>query len=168
LKDDLQGFSNQLSYYIEYSRLPAQKLRIEELSRDELESKCFTELSMRALFKPNESPVAKPPNYGPSIGEGSPVEGGLAGLQNLSVDVYALQDLPQDPVSPSTLSSRDAEEPLTAITEVHSVPDTFSDSFDNAAHTPGHSGRELPSKWDNTSATLQMVTNWSRSVRVSS
>jgi hypothetical protein len=93
LKDDLQGFSNQLFYYIEYSRLPAQKLRIEEMSRGELESKCFTELSLRALFKPNESPVAKPLNYGPSIREGSPVEGDLAGPQNLSVDVYALQDL---------------------------------------------------------------------------
>lgn len=98
-----------------------------------------------------------PLNYGPSIKEGSPVEGDLLWPQSLSV--YALQDLPQQPVLLWTLSSRDTEEPLTAMTEVHSVPVTISDSFDNAAHTPGHSGREFHAKWDNTSAILQMVIN---------
>ena len=109
--------------------------------------------------------MTMPLNYGPSIKEGSPVEGDLLGPQSLSV--YALQDLPQQPVLPWTLSSRDAKELLTAITEVHSVPDTFSDSFDNAANTPGHSGREFHTKWDKTWV-IHMVTNWSHLVRTRS
>jgi hypothetical protein len=165
LKNDLQGFSNHLSYYVEYGRLPAQKLPVEELSRDEIQSKCLRELPLGALFNPNKSPVAVPLNYSPSIKQESPVEGDHLNPQSLSV--YALQDLPQQPVLPWTLSSKDAEEPPTAITKVHSVPDTFSDSFDNAAHTPGHFGREFHAKWDKTSV-IQMVTNWSPLVRTRS
>lgn len=155
LKNDLQVFSNHLSYYIEYGRLPAQKLQIEELSRDEIQLKCFTEFPLSALFNPNKSAAAMPLNYGPSKKEGLPVESDLLGPQTLSIS--ALEDLPRQPVLPWTLSSRYTAEPAT--TEVHSVPDTFSDNFGSAVHTLGHSGREFHARWDNTSVILQTVTN---------
>jgi hypothetical protein len=43
LKDDLQGLSDHLSFFIEYGQLPPRKLQFELLSKDQLESMRFTE-----------------------------------------------------------------------------------------------------------------------------
>jgi hypothetical protein len=75
LKDDLQGLSAHLSYFIDNGRLPAQKLYLEELSRSELESGCFKTLSLSDLFKPHEPPAANAPSEGPSTSEGSYEDG---------------------------------------------------------------------------------------------
>lgn len=58
-KDDFQGLSDQLSYFIDHGTLPAQALRLEQLSRSELESKFLKELSLKDLFRPCEPPAAK-------------------------------------------------------------------------------------------------------------
>ena len=58
LKENLQGLSDHLSYYIDKGRLPTRKLRFEELPRSEVESECFKSLSLSDMFKPLEPPAA--------------------------------------------------------------------------------------------------------------
>jgi hypothetical protein len=69
LKDDLQGLSDHLSFFIQYSQLPPRKLQFELLSRDELESMPFKE-----LFKP--CPLREDTNVDP-LCDGSSIEGNV-------------------------------------------------------------------------------------------
>ncbi|OBT82761.1 hypothetical protein VE02_09921 [Pseudogymnoascus sp. 03VT05] len=152
LKEDLQGLSDHLSYYIDKGRLPARKLRFEELSRSGLESECFKSLSLTDMFKPLEPPAANAPANapceGPSTSEGSHVEGDCAVPEKVSVDAPLPPDLSLPASSSSSL--RDGDEPLTPRMEVRT--DSLSGIFDAAADTPGSSpvGYLLP--LDNTYA----------------
>jgi hypothetical protein len=44
LRDHLRGLSDHLSYFIKHGQLPPQKLRVELLSRDELDSLLHREM----------------------------------------------------------------------------------------------------------------------------
>ncbi|KFZ20229.1 hypothetical protein V501_00263 [Pseudogymnoascus sp. VKM F-4519 (FW-2642)] len=124
LKQDIQGLSDHLSYYIDKGRLPLQKLRFEELSRSELESECFKSLSLSDMFKPLEPPAANAPCEGPST-------------EKVSVDAPPPPDLSRPASSSSSL--RDADEPLTPRMDVDSRVDSLPGIFDTAADTPGSS-----------------------------
>ncbi|OBT74055.1 hypothetical protein VF21_07830 [Pseudogymnoascus sp. 05NY08] len=124
LKQDIQGLSDHLSYYIDKGRLPLQKLRFEELSRSELESECFKGLSLSDMFKPLEPPAANAPCEGPST-------------EKVSVDAPPPPDLSRPASSSSSL--RDVDEPLTLRMDVDSRVDSLPGIFDTAADTPGSS-----------------------------
>ncbi|KFY97780.1 hypothetical protein V500_01919 [Pseudogymnoascus sp. VKM F-4518 (FW-2643)] len=135
LKQDLQGLSDHLSYYIDKGRLPTRKLRFEELSRSELESECFNSLSLSDMFKPLEPPASNAPCEGPSTSEGSHVEGDCAVTENVSIDASPPLDLSR-PASSSSLSLQDVDEPLTPRMDVDSTTDSLPNIFDAAADTP--------------------------------
>jgi hypothetical protein len=159
LRDDLQGLSDHLSYYIDKGRPPAQKLRFEELSRSELESECFKDLSLSDLFKPYEPPAANAPSESPSTSERSHEDGDRALSEEASVYASPPQDLSQ-PASPSLLSPRDIDEPLTPRTEVDPGAVTLSDSFDTVTDAPGSPPAGFLSPLDNTYAPSSMVSLW--------
>jgi hypothetical protein len=52
LKEELADLSKLLSYFIEHDRLPSYKLRLESLSRDELESMRSSDWSLKELLEP--------------------------------------------------------------------------------------------------------------------
>jgi len=162
LKEDLQGLSDHLSYYIDKGRLPARKLRFEELSRSELESECFKSLSLSDIFKPLGPPVANAPANapceGPSTSEGS-YEGDCAVLEKVSVDVSPFPDLSR-PASSSSSSLRDVDEPLTPRMDVDSRTDSLPDIFDTAADTPGSSPAGYLLPLDNTYAMSSTISVW--------
>ncbi|ELR07183.1 hypothetical protein GMDG_08310 [Pseudogymnoascus destructans 20631-21] len=142
LKQDLQGLSDHLSYYIDKGRLPTRKLRFEELSRSELESECLKSLSLSDMFKTLEPPAANAaanaPCEGPSMSEGSHVEGYYAVTEKVSV--YAPPPPDQSrPAFSSSSSLRDVDEPLTPRLDVDSRVDSLPGIFDTAADTPGSS-----------------------------
>ncbi|KFY78642.1 hypothetical protein V499_02245 [Pseudogymnoascus sp. VKM F-103] len=135
LKQDIQGLSDHLSYYIDKGRLPTRKLRFEELSRSELESECFKGLSLSDMFKPLEPPAENAPCESPS---GSHVEGHGDATEKVSAHAPPPPDQSR-PASSSSSSLRDVDEPPTPRMDVDSRIDCLPDIFDTAADTPGSS-----------------------------
>ena len=161
MKDDLQGLSHHLSYFIDHDRLPAQKLRFEELSRSELKSECFKSLSLSDLFKPHEPPAANVPSESPSMSEGSYEDGDRALSEEVSADTSPPQ-VPSQLASPSLSSPRDIDEPLTPRTEVDPGTVTLSDNFDTATDAPGFPPAGFLSPLENTYAPSSTVSLWPR------
>jgi hypothetical protein len=156
LREDLQGLSGHLSYFIYKGRLPAQKLRFEELSRSELEAGCFTTLTLSDLFKPCEPPAANATSERPSTSERSHESGERDLSEEAPVYSSPPQDLPQ-PASPSFSSPRDFDQPLTPRTEVDPGTVTLFDTFDTAIDAPGSPPIGFLSPLDNTSARSSTV-----------
>jgi hypothetical protein len=164
LREDLQGLSDHLSYYIDYGHLPPEKLRLEFMSRDELGPMRGQEWSLRDVFEPCGLRAAKSLYDDPLTSDGGfPVESDSTTPDSIFIDVYRHPN-PSQLTSLSAPSPSDVEEPLTPmaevapITEVHSCAATISGNFDKATDTLGHSLAEYPSNLDNSYVVSSMVT----------
>ena len=67
LSDQLKGLSELLSFFIEHGRLPPYTLRLELLSKDQLESMRFKEWSLQELLEPCGKRGGEHPADDPSI-----------------------------------------------------------------------------------------------------
>jgi hypothetical protein len=96
----LLGLSELLSFFIEQGRLPPYRLKLELLSREQLESIRFKEWSLKELLEPSELRIGDYPTDDPSMHGDYPMEGDCAELSGLFADVPLDQNLSR-PTFPS-------------------------------------------------------------------